>query len=186
MRIGFSTWPYHVYPHQPGSSLSTDLIWAETARVGFHGIEISQDLRDLPPAEQCREQLAEHNLQAASHWVTVTPDASCLGGAKEKAKFLQTIGGNFLVCEGGKQHPPIDRDSYLTYFKRFDEIGQICDGHGIRAAFHFHPGCLEQQHEVDDLFDHTKSVWFCPGIGLAAPRNSGISSWDSSPPSRRP
>ena len=176
IRTGYSTWEYHVYGQQTGSALSTDLVWSESAGLGFKGIEISQELKDLPPAGECRKQLDRYGLQAVSHWVNVTYNDDCLEDTEQKARFLQALGGRFLVCEGDKKTPPTDRQSYLALFKQFDKIGQISEKFGIKAAFHFHRGCLERDDEVHDLFENTSAVWFCPDIGHA-----GAMGWDPLP-----
>jgi inosose dehydratase len=168
MRIGYSTWGYHVYAQQTQSRLSPGLIWSEVGKAGFKGVELSQPLDELPSPDECRRQLERHGLRAVAHWVNVGFDPRCLDEAEQKARFLRGVGGSVLVCEGEKQTSPLSREQRAALYRQFEAVGRVSEGHGIRAAFHFHRGCLETEAEVHDVLAHTRAVWFAPDLGHAA------------------
>ncbi|MEW5980479.1 MAG: sugar phosphate isomerase/epimerase family protein [Acidobacteriota bacterium] len=168
MQIGLSTWGYFTCAQQSDSQVSTAIVLPEVAAMGFKGIEVGWPLSELPSVSEFRAQLDQHGLCAVGHWVEVTFHSQCLDEAEQKARFLQNVGGMVLICEGEKQAVSMTRDQYLALYRQFDAIGRICEKYDIRAAFHFHRGCLETEEEVHDFFSHTKSVWFCPDIGHAS------------------
>src|SRR5262249_19193208 len=67
-----------------------------------------------------------------------------------------------------KETSPLSREQYAALYRQFEAIGRIGERHGIRAAFHYHRGCLETEVEVHAFFAHTRAVWFAPDLGHAA------------------